>query len=179
MQRFWKDQAALNAGDPVALSRVPPELAEATQDLWEQALRLSQQTAQHADNAARAKNDQLKRDTDARTRSVELREKEWDIAARVRERALAETRGHVNVLLKELAAATAELRSNKAVIADLETQLEEYRRQLSRVVTRAVARNRAVTKKVPKKRARPAKPLRRTKLKKRVVSNRGRRRPKR
>src|SRR5271163_325092 len=51
MQRFWKDQAALNAGDPVALSRVPPELAEATQDLWEQALRLSQQTAQHADNA--------------------------------------------------------------------------------------------------------------------------------
>jgi len=29
MQRFWKDQSALNAGDPLALSRLPPELADA------------------------------------------------------------------------------------------------------------------------------------------------------
>jgi Plasmid replication region DNA-binding N-term len=29
MQRFWKDQTALNAGDPLALSRLPPELADA------------------------------------------------------------------------------------------------------------------------------------------------------
>ena len=90
MQRFCKDQSALNAGDPVALTRVPPELAESARALWEQALRLSQQTAQHDDNAARARLEELKRETDARSRSQDLREKEWDIAARA-ERARSPT----------------------------------------------------------------------------------------
>src|SRR6202046_2960708 len=55
MRRFWKDQAALNAGNPVALTRLPPEFADAAVDLWEQALRLSQQTVTSDDNAARAR----------------------------------------------------------------------------------------------------------------------------
>jgi Plasmid replication region DNA-binding N-term len=46
MRRFWKDQAALNAGNPVALTRLPPEFADASVELWERALRLSLQTAQ-------------------------------------------------------------------------------------------------------------------------------------
>jgi hypothetical protein len=29
MQRFWKNQAAINQGDPVALTRLPPKLADA------------------------------------------------------------------------------------------------------------------------------------------------------
>jgi hypothetical protein len=41
MRRFWKDQAALNAGDPVALTRLPSELADAAVAQWEQALRLA------------------------------------------------------------------------------------------------------------------------------------------
>src|SRR5271154_4288226 len=69
MQRFWKDQAALNAGDPVALTRLPPEFADAALALWEQALRLSLQTAQQDDSAGRAKLDELRRDNDARARS--------------------------------------------------------------------------------------------------------------
>jgi hypothetical protein len=87
MQRFWKDQAALNAGDPLALSRIPPELADAAVAQSEQAPRLSQQTAKHDDNEARARLEQLRRETDIRMRSVELRETEWDMASRVRERA--------------------------------------------------------------------------------------------
>src|SRR5450755_1903950 len=84
MRRFWKDQAALNAGNPVALTRLPPEFADAAVELWERALRLSWQTATTDDNAARTKLEELKRDTDVRARSLELREKEWDMAARVR-----------------------------------------------------------------------------------------------
>jgi hypothetical protein len=173
MQRFWKDQAALNTGDPIALSRVPPELAEAAQALWEQALRLSRQTALHDDNAARAKAAELRRDTDARARSIELREKEWDLAARVRERALADTREQVNMLLKELANATVELRANKARIADLESQIEDYRGRLSTVIARAVSRNRTSTGKRPSPRVR-SKPG--TKSKKSGASKRPRRR---
>jgi hypothetical protein len=143
MQRFWKDQSALNTGDPVALTRVPLELAESTRALWEQALRLSQQTAQHADNAARARLDELRRDTDARARSQELREKEWETAARVRERALSDAREHVNVLMKELVLNRAELRARDTRIADLERQLEEHRRQLATVIARAISKNQA------------------------------------
>jgi len=143
MQKFWKNQAALNAGDPIALTRLPPELADAAVAQWERALRLAQQTASYEDNAARAHLEQLRRDTEVRAHSVELREKEWDLAARVRERALAETREHVNVLLKELALGSAELRSRETRIADLEVQLEQLREQLATVIARAIVKHRA------------------------------------
>jgi hypothetical protein len=157
MRRFWKDQAALNAGNPVALTRLPPEFADAAVDLWEQALRLSLQTAQQDDSAARAKLEELRRDTDARARSMELREKEWDMAARVRERALADTREQVNLLLKELGNATAEARTRDIRIADLETQLEAQRRQLVTVLASVVSKSRAASKAKPrgKSRAKP------------------------
>jgi Plasmid replication region DNA-binding N-term len=154
MQTFWKNQSALNGGDPLALTRLPPELADAAVAQWEQALRLAHQNATANDNAARAHLEQLRRDTDARALSVELREKEWDLAARVRERALADTREQVNLLMKELAADRAELRFRDARIADLETQIEAYRQQLARVVTRTVTRNRALKAKKPAPRSR-------------------------
>jgi Plasmid replication region DNA-binding N-term len=175
MRRFWKDQAALNTGNPVALTRLPPEFADAAVELWEQALRLSQQTAQHDDNAARAALTELRRDTDARARSLELREKEWDMAARVRERALAEMRQQVNILLKELANSTAELRANKARIVDLESHIEDYRRRLATAIARAVSRTRALKAQIPKS---PIKPRQRKSRSKAVKSDRGRRRSK-
>jgi Plasmid replication region DNA-binding N-term len=143
MRRFWKDQAALNAGDPVALTRVPPEFAEAAVALWEQALRLSLQTAKADDSAAQAKLEAVRRDTDARAHSLELREKEWDMAARVRERALADTREQVNLLLKELGKATAETRARESRVADLENQLEEQRQHLLTVIASAIVKRRA------------------------------------
>lgn len=170
MQMFWRNQAALNAGDPVALTRLPPELADAAVAQWEQALRLAQQTATYEDNAARAHLEQLRRDTDARARSVELREKEWDLAARVRERALADARDQINVLMKELTTDRAELRARQARIEDLESQLEEHRRQLTTVITRAVAKSRAVVAK-KRRRAIRAKPKRQLRTAKRVKSS--------
>jgi chromosome segregation ATPase len=121
---------------------------------WEKALSLAQQTAQVDDSAARAHLEQLRRETTQHVRAMELREKDWDLAARVRERALVEARDQVNVLLKELAADRAELRSRNARIADLETQIEAYRQQLARVLGRAVARNRALKTKKPAPRPR-------------------------
>ena len=150
MQRFWKDQAALNAGDPVALTRLPSELADAALAQWERALRLAQQTARQEESAARAHLQQLRRDTDLRVHSLELREKEWDLAARVRERALSEARDQVSLLMKELAIDRAELRSREARIADLESQNEGHRQQLAFLVTQAVARNRALRANKPR-----------------------------
>jgi hypothetical protein len=143
MRRFWKNQAALHAGNPVALTRLPPEFADAAVDLWEQALRLSQQTAKSDDNAARARLDELRRDTDLRVHSVELREKQWDMAARVRERALDEARQQVGVLVGELAAARADLRGRDLQNAELVVQIEQLRQQLATVIAKAVARHRS------------------------------------
>jgi Plasmid replication region DNA-binding N-term len=159
MQRFWKDQAGLNQGDPLALSRLPPELADAAVAQWEQALRLSQQTAKYEDNAARAQLEQLRRDTDVRARSVELREKEWDMAARVRERALADAREQIGLLMRELAIDRAELRARDARIADMEAQMEEQRRQLAKVITHAVLRNRVRPAKARSNRTQPKRAL--------------------
>jgi hypothetical protein len=176
MQTFWKNQSALNSGDPLALTRLPPELADAAVAQWEQALRLAHQNATYNDNAARAHLEQLRRDMHARAHSVELREKEWDMAARVRERALADTREQVNLLMRELATDRAELRARDARIADLETQVEKYRIQLATVIARAVTRSRSVARK--RVVARP-KPKKRVSQKKRVISKASRRRPKR
>jgi hypothetical protein len=178
MQRFWKDQAALNAGDPVALTRLPPELADAAVAQWEKALRIAQQTAKHDDNAARAHLEQLHRDTEARRHSFDLREKEWDLAARVRERALTDAREHVNVLMKELAIDRAELRARDARIADQESQLEECRNQLASLITRAVARNRAIKARKPRRKRR-VKRKSPAVAKNRAKSNRTRRRARR
>jgi hypothetical protein len=143
MRRFWKDQAALNAGNPVALTRLPPEFADAAVDLWEQALRLSQQTVKSDDNAARARLEQLRRDADFRLHSVELREKQWDMAARVRERALDDAREQVGIMVGELAATRAELRSCNLQNVELERQIEQLRQQLASVIAKAVARHRS------------------------------------
>jgi hypothetical protein len=64
------------------------------------------------------------------------------MAARVRERALADTREQVNMLLTELGNATVAMRARDARIADLEIQLEDHRRQLVTVIARAVSKNR-------------------------------------
>src|ERR1019366_4847055 len=131
MRQFWKNQAAVTTGNPLALTHLPPKLADAAVAQWEKALSLAQQTAQVDDSAARAHLEQLRRETTQHARAIELREKDWDLAARVRERALADAREHINVLLKELAADRVELRSRQAHIADLDTQLEAYRQQLA------------------------------------------------
>jgi hypothetical protein len=178
MQRFWRNQAALNQGDPIALTRLPPELADAAVAQWEQALRLSQQTAKYEGNAARAHLEQLRRDTELQAHSVELREKDWDLAARVRERALADAREHIGLLMKELLTDRAELRARDTRIADLESQLEQHRRQLAIVIARTVAKNRALA--APRTRRKTqTKPKRRVTPKKRVVQKRSRRRAKR
>jgi hypothetical protein len=148
---------------------LPPEFADAAVELWEQALRLAQQTALSDDNAARKRLDELKREVDLRVHSVELREKQWDMAARARERGLAEAREQVSLLMKELAVERGELRARDARIADLEAQLEEQRRHLATVITRAIAKNRAAAREKPRSISR-AKPKRRGAQKKRRPS---------
>jgi transketolase len=150
LQRFWKNQAALHASDPAALKSLPPELADAARAQWQMALLLAQQAAQSEDTAARAQLEQLKRENDLRARSMDLREKEWDLTARDRERALTDTRALVNELMKTLAIDREVLQERESRIADLESQIDEYRRQFATVIASAIAKNQALTTSKPR-----------------------------
>jgi len=173
LKRFWRDLGIRASGDPAALTRLPSEIIEAVENVWQRSLALAAQSAKHDDNAARERLEQIRIENDARAQSFELREKEFETAARERERALADSRDHLLSTLRMLESDRATLRAREARIAALEAQIEDYRRQLARVIERAVSRNRTLA-------ARKPRPAPRTKVKRRVAPKKpaGRRRPK-
>jgi hypothetical protein len=143
LKRFWRDLGVRIEGDPAALTRMPAEIADLADGLWQRALKLAGEAAQHDDNAARERLEQIQLENELRAQSFALRETEWDTAARARERALADSREHLLLLLKTLGRDQATLRARDARIADLESQIEQYRGQLTTLIGGAVAKNRA------------------------------------
>jgi hypothetical protein len=143
LKRFWRDLGARIEGDPAALTRMPPDIADLADGMWQRALKLAGDAASHDDNAARERLAQLQIENELRAQSFALRETEWDSAARAREGALADAREHLLILTRTLGRDQATLRAQEARIADLKSQVEQYRRQLATVITGAVAEHRA------------------------------------
>jgi hypothetical protein len=175
LKRFWRDLGIRAQGDPAALTRLPREIVEAVEAIWQRALALAAQAAKHDDNAARERLEQIRIENDVRAQSFEMREREFETAARERERALADSRDHLLVTLRMLESDRATLRAREARIVALEAQVEDYRRQLATVIARAVARNRALVERKPRSSARS-----RTKriAKRRVAAKKSARKPK-
>ena len=133
---------------------------------WQRALALASQAAKSDDNAARERLEQIRIENDVRAQSFELRETEFETAARERERALIEGRSQLNALMSELASNRATMRAQVARIMDLGVQVEDYRRQLATLIERAVTRNRTLAE----RKTRPAnRPMPRSKPKRRVT----------
>jgi hypothetical protein len=143
LNRFWGTLGARIEGDPAALSRMPPDIADLADGLWQRALKLAGQAASHDDNAARERLNQIQLENEIKKLSFDLREKEMDTQARERERALADARDHLLLLSKTLARDQALLRVRDVRIADLESQVEQYRRQLAALIASAVAQHRS------------------------------------
>ncbi|MGA3205330.1 MAG: DNA-binding protein [Bryobacteraceae bacterium] len=144
LKRFWRDLGVRAAGDPASLSRMPAEIADLADGLWQKALTLASQAAKQDDNGARERLQQLQLETAVRAQSFAAREKELDITVRYREQALEEARTQISALMKELAIDRETMRAQVARIITLGTQVEDYRRQLASLVTRAVTRHRAL-----------------------------------
>jgi Plasmid replication region DNA-binding N-term len=178
LRRFWRDLGVRAEGDPAALTRMPAEIAELADGVWQRALKLAGEAAKNGDNAARERLEHIQIENDLKATSFALREHELDVQARERERALADSREHLLLTLKTLAREQATNKSREARIADLESQLEEHRRQLARVIASAIVKNRTSVRKRPR---RPVGPLRKKRVtpKKRVPSTRTRGRRKR
>jgi hypothetical protein len=137
LKRFWRDLGARIEGDPAALTRMPPDIAELADGMWQRSLRLAAEAAKHDDNAARERLKQIEAENEIRAHSLSLREKEWDAAARERERALADAREHLLLLSKSLGRDQATIQARDARIADLEAQIADYRQQMATLIAGA------------------------------------------
>jgi hypothetical protein len=157
LKRFWRDLGARIEGDPAALTRLPAEIADIADGMWQRALKLASEAAKNEDNAAREHLARIEVENEIRAHSLVLREREIDALARERERALADSRAHEQLLIKTLGRDQATLRACQARVAELETQVGQYRQQIATLIAAAVTRNRARTKRA----AGPLKPVRR------------------
>jgi hypothetical protein len=142
LRRFWRDLGARMEGDPAALTRMPAEIADLADGMWQRALKLAGEAATHDDNAARERLRQLEVETDVKQRSFELREREIDAQARERERALADARDHLLSLSKALSREQATNQAHERRIADLETEVAQYRQQIGTLIAGAIAEKR-------------------------------------
>src|SRR5580658_2285907 len=95
LKRFWRDLGARMQGDAAALARVPSDVADLSDQLWQRALTLAAQSARRDDNAARERLDRIRIENELRAQSFALREREFETAARERKRALADSRAHL------------------------------------------------------------------------------------
>jgi hypothetical protein len=156
LRRFWRDLGARIEGDPAALTRMPPEIAEIADGMWQRALKLASEAATHEDNAAGERLRQLQVENDIKQRSFELREHEIDTQARERERALADARDHLLSLSKALSREQATNQAQERRIADLETEVAQYRQQLGALIAGAIAEKRTMQRRRPSRAVRPA-----------------------
>lgn len=142
LRRFWKELGVRASGDSAALTRLPVEIAEFADGLWQRALALAAQAAKQEDNAARQRLQQLQFENEVRAQSATLREREWDTHMREREAALTELRAQLSVVLRELAADRATMRAQVARITELSAQLEASRKHGGAAFARAMTRHR-------------------------------------
>lgn len=137
LKRFWRDLGARIEGDPAALTRMPSDIAELADGMWQRALKLAGEAAMNDDNAARERLRQLDLEVDIRRRSFELREKEIDTQARERERALDDAREHLLSLSKALAREQATNQAHEVRIAALDVEVAHYRQQIESLIASA------------------------------------------
>ena len=155
LKRFWRDLGVRATGDPAALTRLPSEIVEAVEAIWQKSLALAAQSAKTDQNAAGERLAQIRIENDVRAQSLEMRERAYETAARERERALADSRDHLLSTLRMLESDRGALKARETRIVELESQVEDYRRQLALVITRAVAKNRALIERKPRAVAHP------------------------
>jgi hypothetical protein len=170
LRRFWRELGVRAAGDPAALSRLPAEIADLADGLWQKALALSAQAARHDDNAARERLQQLQLENEVRAQSFAMRERELDGASRQREQALTEARSQISALMKELMLDRETMRAQLGRIVTLNAQLDDSRQQLVTVVTRALTRHKVSGNSIGKRSLRIKKPLKKSPRRKRKLA---------
>lgn len=146
LDAWWSTVASRLDGGPAALHRLPENVAHAAEALWIQALETGRRHAslEHSSKARALAQDQQQ--TEFRAQVLSLREQELQTVAREREKALAESRDQVSLLMKELSGARATMHAQVSRITELGTEVKALRQQLATIVTRAVTDQQTLAK---------------------------------
>ena len=161
LNRFWRDLGNQVAGSPDTLRRLPAAVADLAEGLWHQALTLATNAAQASTTEGEAQLARLKDQLELRTHTLSKREIELDELLRARERTVKELEEHLRAAISMLSKRDATVSGLEKRLAAAQQETEEYRQRLTKVVQRAVTRQRRViTRKEPKPKRAHAVPLR-------------------
>jgi hypothetical protein len=141
LRRYWSDLAAQVRSPAQALQRLPTEVADLAEELWQRSLGLAAQKAAHDDNAALERLEQLKRENEIRSHALGVKERTLREQEGSREKTLKELQEHVATLVSIVSRNSETISALQAGKADAESQAEMYRQQLAQVIARAVVRN--------------------------------------
>jgi hypothetical protein len=141
LRRFWIELSARSQGPAEALMRLPSEIADLAEVLWQRSMALAAARAVHDDNAARERLEQVKRENEVRSHTLAVKERAFNEREATREKVVSELRDQVATLLSIVSRNTETLAALQASKAEAEAMAEGYRQRLTRVLARAVAKN--------------------------------------
>jgi chromosome segregation ATPase len=146
LRRYWTELATLKRSPAESLMRLPSEIADLADELWQRSLSLAAQTATKDDNAARKRLEQVKRENEFRSHALSVRERTLREREEGSDKAMQELQEQVATLLSIVKRNTETIAALQAAKQEAEDQASTYRERLRQVVTRAVARNQSATR---------------------------------
>jgi transketolase len=154
LDQWWATAAERLEAGPAAFHRLPESVAHICEALWLQALEEGRKHAAREQQVAGRKLATDQQQVELRSHVLTLREGELESRLRDRERDKAALEQQLKVLAPLLRQEQATREAQARRIADLEAQLEAHRHRLATVITRAVAKNRAMNTSKPASRSR-------------------------
>jgi hypothetical protein len=159
LSRYWRDLGTRIEGDAAAMSRLPAEVADLAESIWQRALTLAADAAEQRLGTDREQVDAFRRRNELHSHSLSLREKELDALVRTRERTVQELEAHLRTVMGMLAqkdetirALDLRLRGAQADTLAAEERLEQLVRQSARPRPARAPRIRGAAKVTAKRR---------------------------
>jgi hypothetical protein len=143
LQRFWKELGARISGVPDSRRRLPAQIADLADNLWQTALSLATDAAMGADTRMKEALAQLRTESEVRGHALAQREIEIDSLVRSRERTIKELEEHLRATMSLVNRRDATIQSLESRLSAALSETDTYRQRLAALVRRAVNRQRA------------------------------------
>jgi hypothetical protein len=142
LTRYWKDLGTRIEGDPASLSRLPAEVADLAETLWQRALSLAADAAAQRAGADRQGLEFFKRENELKAHALSLKEGELDALLRSRERTIQELETHLRTAMGFVQQREETIRALEVRTEALEADAERYRQRVARLVNPRDTRSR-------------------------------------
>src|ERR1700691_5148606 len=114
LNRYWRELGERIDGSAPALKRMPADVADLADELWQRALRLAAEASTRDDNAAQERFEHLRSDQELRSHALALREKELANLLESREQTVRELESHLRTTMSLLSRSQDSIQSLEA-----------------------------------------------------------------